>query len=230
MARSPAPSSRRPSLRHRLWGQTRAIVSRIHPVTLVIGILTCSPLYDGVFFATAANGQLTLASRADIWRTCIFAFACFSGGGAVAGALTCTGPLPQRITSLLGVSLTIAVGILTEAGVMTWSPWHLPPFVLLALAVGLLITFLTAVFACWLTRWLDPGWITIAGAAAVTAIALADLGVALPSDLPLGLVLGGIVFPPILSHRRVRRLRCLPRARRIRQQGVRPPVPAGPTP
>lgn len=58
----------------------RALADRIHPVTILFRIVTCAPRYDGIFFATAANGQLTLATDDGLRRAIVFGIACFCGG------------------------------------------------------------------------------------------------------------------------------------------------------
>lgn len=106
------------------------------------------------------------------------------------------------------VLFSIVIGILSETGVMTWSPWHPPGFVLLALVVGFLVTLTVALLPTRFTRRLDPDWITRTGAVSVAAIALGDLGLPIPAGLPFGLLLGGVGLPPIRHVRFVRHLRC----------------------
>jgi uncharacterized membrane protein len=254
------------------------ITDRLGAGILLIWAMTFAPLYDGVFFSAVASGQLALSSGDGTWPAIAFGATCFSGGGAIAGALTLTGTIRRRLLSLVGVYLVIAAGAFAEIVMLAWTPWQVPDhanvagaFVLivlatvmlrwkivltptvmllvllalasaiwlqdetatmtqvrfdagaasaatvLAIATGFVATTSVALLSGRLTRWLDPAWITRAGATSVAAIALTELGLPVPSWLTIAVLAGGALLPPVLRSRTLRRLRCVPRARRIRR-------------
>lgn len=117
------------------------LIDRVGLATVLILAVTIAPLFDGVFFSAAASGQLSLVSGSGPWPAITFGAACFSGGGAIAGALTLTGSRRRRVLTIFGIYLTIGLGMLGELIVLAWTPWQLPAavpvigaFVLLALA------------------------------------------------------------------------------------------------